>query len=204
MLGSWNVDIQVGKFPQKVASALADLQLVGAMYEPIAYVGSQVVNGTNHAVLAKQVLTTGKDVENVVVMIFNEKDGTVALSGIDRVLEQGGELGGVKIDVKTELDEDAKKAFDDVFGERLGIRVEPRVYLGNQMTKGLTHFIFAETEGVTRNPERNACVIGYNSMTKKVIFSYVLGDHSNVAQLGYAFTWLKKNVALGKPLGEWP
>ena len=36
--------------PQKVATAIAELNLIGAEYAPIAYLGSQLVNGVNHGV----------------------------------------------------------------------------------------------------------------------------------------------------------
>ncbi len=54
-----------------------------------------MVNGTNHAVLAEQTLTVGKDVKNIVVLILNEKGGVITLSRIEHVLEQGGEFGGL-------------------------------------------------------------------------------------------------------------
>ena len=71
--GGWSVNVEVGKMPQKVATAFSKLgDLVGASYTPIAYLGSQVVNGINHAVLAEQTVLTGKDTKNIVVIIFNE------------------------------------------------------------------------------------------------------------------------------------
>ena len=72
MTGSWNVNVVTNGMPQKVATAIGALseKLIGAEYEPIAYLGSQVVNGTNHAVLAKQILTTGRDTTNIVVIVF--------------------------------------------------------------------------------------------------------------------------------------
>ena len=56
MLGSWEVNVVTGGMPQKVATAFGELagSLVGAEYTPIAYLGSQQVNGVNHAVLAEQ------------------------------------------------------------------------------------------------------------------------------------------------------
>ena len=205
MLGSWNVNVTVGKYPQKVASALADLNLVGALYTPIAYIGSQQVNGINHAVLAKQTLTTGKDVNNIVILTLNEKDDKVVLSGIERVVEQGGELGGIKIADDFTVTEEAKDALKAALADRLGIEITPHALLGTQVTKGMNYILFVTTASVTPNPEVEAAVVIVNSLTKNIGFSYVLGGHDNVNQLGYAFTWLmQKNVSLGKPLGEWP
>lgn len=205
MLGSWNVNVTVGKYPQKVASALADLNLVGALYTPIAYIGSQQVNGTNHAVLAKQTLTTGKDVNNIVILTLNEKEDKVVLSGIERIVEQGGELGGIKVADDFTVTEEAKDALKAALADRLGIEVTPYAVLGTQVTKGMNYILFVTTASVTPNPEVEAAVVVVNSLTKNIGFSYVLGGHDNVNQLGYAFTWLmQKNVSLGKPLGEWP
>lgn len=205
MLGSWNVNVTVGKYPQKVASALSDLNLVGALYTPIAYIGSQQVNGTNHAVLAKQTLTTGKDVNNIVILTLNEKEDKVVLSGIERIVEQGGELGGIKIADDFTVTDEAKDTLKAALADRLGIEVTPYALLGTQVTKGMNYILFVTTASVTPNPEVEAAVVVVNSLTKNIGFSYVLGGHDNVNQLGYAFTWLmQKNVSLGKPLGEWP
>ena len=50
MVGNWEINVNVNGMPQKVASAVSKLNttLMGAEYDPIAYLGSQVVNGTNH------------------------------------------------------------------------------------------------------------------------------------------------------------
>ena len=47
-LGGWNIDEMKGvNLPQKVQSAFTEITsgLVGAEYEPVLYVGSQLVNG---------------------------------------------------------------------------------------------------------------------------------------------------------------
>ena len=54
LLGGWNLDEVKGcNLPQKVQSAFTAVtsELVGADYEPIAYLGSQQVNGINYRVL---------------------------------------------------------------------------------------------------------------------------------------------------------
>ena len=80
LVGGWSVDVVVGGMPEKVATAFASLnELAGAEYTPIAYLGSQLVNGVNHAVLAEQLLITGKDTKNVVLVIFNEKESDCTL-----------------------------------------------------------------------------------------------------------------------------
>lgn len=55
MVGNWEVKVAVDAMPQKVATAFGKVfeGFVGAQYTPIAYLGSQIVNGENHAILAE-------------------------------------------------------------------------------------------------------------------------------------------------------
>lgn len=204
MLGSWNVNVTVGKFPQKVASALADLKIVGAEYNPIAYVGSQEVNGVNHAILAEQVLTTGKDTRNIVMLILNEKDDQFVIAGIDRLVEQGAALGGIRIAEDFTVTPEAEQAFKIANEGYVGMRIELKALLGTQLVHGTNYILFVQTVAADRNATVDAAVIVVNDAAKRVGFTYVLAERNDVGALGYAFNWLmKQNVALGKPLGEW-
>ena len=74
ILGGWNIDeMKSVNFPQKAASAFTAITggLVGADYQPVLYVGSQVVNGTNYCILAVQTLTTAEPEKRLVKMIIN-------------------------------------------------------------------------------------------------------------------------------------
>lgn len=206
-LGSWEVNVSVGSMPEKVATAVAKLseQLMGAEYTPIAYLGSQVVNGVNHAVLAEQLLITGKDTKNVVILIFNEKDGAVTLANIERVVESGDGAGGIKVDVDTDLSEEAMKNLDDTLNGLVGINVNAFAVLGTQVVKGINYIYAAEVEPVVVNPEKKVALVVANSLTGELSFTDLLGTKADSLQLGYAFTWLKRqNTSLGAPLGEWP
>lgn len=188
--GSWDIAVEVGKMPQKVASAVTELneKIVGAEYEPIAYIGSQVVNGVNHAILAKQIVVTGRDNENIVVLIFNEKNNGVALVSIERVLEGGAPLGGVNIDVQTDIPEDIEEMFMDAFVPYVGAAVTPYALLGTQVVKG-TNYIFAATlSTVAVEPEEKAMLVTVNPLTQKISMTDMLCD-KHTASLGYSFTW---------------
>lgn len=203
--GGWNVNVSVGSMPEKIATAVGNIEIVGAEYTPIAYLGSQVVNGINHAVLAEQLLTVGKDVKNIVILIFNEKGNDVTLVNIERVVESGGELGGIKIDVKTEIPEDAKAVFDSVFTGFVGSNIVPFALLGTQVTKGANYIFAAEVLPVVENPEKRVALVTVNNLTRQAAFVDLLTSKQNALDLGYAFTWLKtQNTSLGKPLGEFP
>ena len=189
-MGSWDIAVEIGKMPQKVASAFSAVSesLVGAEYEAIAYLGSQVVNGVNHAVLAKQVIVTGRDSENIVVLIFNEKGDDVTLVSIERVLAGGAKLGGVNLNVETDIPEDVEEMFFDAFEGYVGAAVTPFALLGTQVTKG-TDYIFAATlSTVALESEEKALIVTINPMTKKVSMADLLVN-KHEASLGYAFTW---------------
>ena len=189
-LGSWEVNVSVGSMPEKVASAVADLQLDGAEYTPIAYLGSQVVNGINHAVLAEQLLITGKDTKNVVVLIFNEKGMECNLVNIERVVESYDGMGGTVVDVKTEIPEDAQKAFDNVLATFTGSNVKPFALLATQVVKGINYVFAAELDLVTKEPVKKVAIVVINDLLKTVSFTDILKSDLE--------------VSLGKPLGEWP
>lgn len=205
MVGSWKINVAVGSMPQKVASAVSKLSenLVGAEYTPIAYLGSQVVNGTNHAVLAEQVVVTGRDTKNIVMLIFNEKpnDMEATLVNIERVVEGGAPMGGVNVNPMTEIPADAMKEWNTAFEGRVGIKAEPFALLATQVVKG-TNFIFAATvTPVYPDAETTVSIITINTMTGTIAFANPF-ETKQEASLGYAFTWLKNGF--GKPLGEWP
>ena len=146
MTGSWNIDVSVNKFPQKIATAIGELNemMVGAEYTPIAYIGSQIANGTNYAVLAEQLIVTGKDSKNIVILIFNEKPNATNLTlvAIERAVESSAELGGVKVDVKTEMTDEILAFFQKAREGFVGYGFKPFALLGTQVVKG-TNYIYA-------------------------------------------------------------
>lgn len=196
-LGGWKANVITGGMPEAIATAVGKLaeQLVGAEYTPIAYLGSQVVNGINHAVLAEQLLITGRDTKNIVVLIFNEKDKAgelpeVTLVGIERVLEGGSGMGGLEIAATTEIPAEAQEAFDSVMKGFVGSEVKPFAYLGQQVVKGINYVFAAEVTPVYPDAETSIAIVTVNAMVGKINFADLLAS--------------KHQVSLGAPLGEWP
>ena len=189
-VGSWNVNIEMGALPQKIATAFDKLgeELIGAEYTAIAYLGSQVVNGTNHAVLAEQTVLAGKDTKNIVLVIFNEKADVVTLVNIERVVEGGGELGGNDVNVQTDIPDEAKAAFDSSFAGFVGSTVKPVALLATKVTKGTSYVFVAEVAPVVPDPEKKVAIVAVNGMTKDVAFADLLTSKLN-GSLGYAFNW---------------
>ena len=89
ILGGWNIDEMKGcNLPQKVQSAFTAVtsELVGADYMPVLYVGSQVVNGMNYCVLAKQTIITATPENRLVKMIINvDTKGVASLVSVSGI-----------------------------------------------------------------------------------------------------------------------
>ena len=191
-LGGWEVKVS-NNFPQKVASSLSSFneQILGAEYVPISYLGSQVVNGIKHAVLAEQTLLTGRDTKNAVVLVLNEppKAMEVSLASINTIVRGGNGLGAVEIDMTTEIPEDAKAAFDKAFEGFVGSKVEPFAYIGKQVTKGVNYIFACTVTPVTLETQpQTLSLVTVNGLDNKADMKPFFSDTQNNG-LGYAFTW---------------
>ncbi len=92
-LGNFTVIEQKGmtSMPQKAASAWDGAfaeGFTGASYKPIAYIGKQLVKGTNHMFIAEQTLSTANAERHIVTIIINEFDGkyTIVKDSIERII----------------------------------------------------------------------------------------------------------------------
>ncbi len=89
ILGGWNLEEVKGcNLLQKVATDFTAVtsELVGADYEPIAYLGSQQVNGTNYRILCIQRTVVPNAEKKIVKMIINEAPyGSVRLVSVSGV-----------------------------------------------------------------------------------------------------------------------
>ena len=195
--GGWEIAPKHDSMPQKVATAFASVgeTLIGAKYDFVAYLASQTVNGTNHAVLAEQTVMNGEDSKNAVVMVFNEKPGTMDVSLVDihRVVESGGKLGGLAIAMSQEIPEEAEAAFKAATEGTLGVTFKPFAYIGSKVVKGINYLLVAEATAVVKNPVTELVILTVNGMTKTFDVERLMDAPPVIAK-----------GALGAPLGEWP
>ena len=148
--GKWKINVSES-YPQKVATALGQVEggMLGADYEGVLYLGSQLVSGINHAVLAEQTILDGRDTHNAVILIFNERPGYggAAWVGTERLLEDGAPLGGMKVQVTTEIPADVQETWDNAFETYDGGDVKPIAYLGNQLVNGEIYVLLGVING---------------------------------------------------------
>lgn len=204
--GGWVVQPSLN-YPQKVASAVASkLKLFGATYEAIMYLANQTVNGTNHAILAQQTITNGEDVNNAAIIVFNEKPDSMDLSlaSIQVIVENGGPLGGTKVNITTDPSEDLKKIFAKAFEGYVGSSIELQAYIGDKVVKGTEYKFLVTIAATYPNAEKRLAIMSYNPMIKDLKFEPVLDDgltgywtlkaneeEGQDNKLGYSFTWLR-------------
>jgi len=147
----------------------------------------------------KQTLTSGKDVENIVLVILNEKPGdkggeSLSVVEIRTLFSNGGTLGGYTINPQINIPADAKAEFDKHFAGFTGANIEPFALLATQVVNGIA-YVFACTSSLVLSP---ACMERSNSKSVKLVKIYnkfdkiemldVLGDTEK--HLSYSFSWI--------------
>ncbi len=78
LCGGWTItedalSYSTCNLPEMVASAFSQvtMDLVGAKYEPLMYLATQVVNGTNHMILCRETLSDAAHTVKISTIILN-------------------------------------------------------------------------------------------------------------------------------------
>ena len=192
-------------FLQKIATAVSGgIEVVGASYNVVAYLGQQTVNGINHAVLAEQTVLNGKDSKNAAVLVFNEKPNSndVSLIDIRRIVESGGELGGVKVDISFDIPAEVIEATNSALEGWVGADVNFVAYLGQQVKNGIDYILLAELVSIGPEDYTELVILVANDHNKSVRFDKLFED-SDDNQTASSF-YVCNGKKFGVPLGEWP
>jgi len=178
LFGSWEVNIIIGSFPQKIIAAYDKLEetMVGAKYEPIAMLAKQVANGTNYAMLAQQTIITKQPQKNIVVMKFNESDMDCVLYSIEPILIGNNLYGGLKIDPKIghEIDPEFIESFKSTTQGWLGVKLEPVILLATKVVKGIDLTWLCYDAGVTPKDKPDVLLVTTNSVTHSIDYAEIL------------------------------
>ena len=171
--GGWIFQVNMDAMPEKIATAFGELNehMIGAKYKSIAYLGSQVVNGTNYAVLAEQILSDLAGTKNIVLIVFNVAPGALKATVvyIKPVLDGFSQAcGGIKINDEFKVTDEAQKAFDDVTEQFVGLKVEIFAFLATQVTKGINYFYAAKVTPVYPDTESSIDLVIINPMCDSV------------------------------------
>lgn len=196
-LGGWNiVNVPATSLPEALESAVTDLfggKKLGASYVPIWYVGTQLVNGTNHMLICKQTKQV-KDAEtHIVAVVINIPAGDVRgeKASIVEVINDAELIEGTTPDMN--LLENFKKATEKL----LGVDYTPVLFLGQQVVRGTNYSFVAEAKTVRPNAEPYAVVMTINVFQEEALviriepLMFPVAEVQDDGVLGYAFPWLK-------------
>lgn len=160
MTGGWTVseDAPTAELPEdaKAAFDAAMAELVGVEYTPIAYLGTQVVAGTNYGYLCRGTVMSAEPVTNLyVVKVYQDLDGNASVLDIadfsitdytdvgDVTLAAESLAGGwtVPADLAGTLPEDVQTAFDKAAAADTAMTYTPLAYLGSQVVAGSNYAV---------------------------------------------------------------
>ena len=89
LAGGWTLfsDFPAVELPEALRKGFEEnFGLVGASYQPILYLGTQVVAGVNHLVLCRITLVTAEPIVNfALVVIYEDFGGEVTVSSVSNV-----------------------------------------------------------------------------------------------------------------------
>ncbi|MCR5600228.1 MAG: hypothetical protein K6G33_05755 [Ruminococcus sp.] len=194
-VGGWIVtqgDMSIDKHPDALAAFNKAIEgIVGAKYEPLALLATQLVAGKNYCILCKVTLATLEPVVTLKkVIVYADLDGNATITKISDVLggapiscipaNSDAVLGGwevVKGDTSIEVHPDALAALEKAVTGLMGAKYEPTDLVATQIVSGNNYCILCRITPVTLDPkpkfafvyvyedtEKNASVTGIDEI----------------------------------------
>ncbi len=171
LAGGWQVS-ENPEIPEELSELFQDTmaRLMGVSYEPVAFLGSQLVAGKNYCFLARASLVyPGSIPYYTVVSIYEDLQGNTSVLGITDLdiagmsnLAEGGEyipeeipktadellMGGWQADDSAELTEELTDLFERTTGMLLGVDYMPVAHLASQVVAGTRHCFLSQARTV--------------------------------------------------------
>jgi len=168
LLGGWTAaeDFAVGSERQELFDKAME-GLVGVDYEPIAYLASQSVAGTNHAFLCSaRVVRPDAKPYYALVRIYQDLQGGAEILDIQAMAPNGelsedaasGEAlaGGWSV---PESEEDGLAAFAMASERLLGVDYTPVKVLGEQVVSGKNYCVLCQAKAVAPDAKPYYCLV---------------------------------------------
>ena len=180
------VNIPADKLPQEVASAVSAANgnhLLGATYNPLWYVGSQVVNGMNYLFVAEDIRSTKNKDKSIVGLVINVPPGENAIKG------EGAKV--VQVIESEKLAPEVQTAFSTAEKSLIGASYKPVLYIGKQVARGENHYIVCESCVIYPGATPRAVIMGINIFEGKSTIIGIMPIPTGKEQtlFGYAFNW---------------
>lgn len=173
--GGWqiNEDETMAVLPESVQNAFdkACEEYVGMGFTPIAYLGSQVVSGTNYKLLCKgTTVTATPETKLVTVTIYEDLDGNAQITDVldfditalvDETTEENL-MGGWQINTDyavVNLPAEVESPFTEATSQLLGVNYEPLALLASQIVAGTNYAILCHTSTVSDESTEGLAVV---------------------------------------------
>ena len=177
--GGWrNADAPVVTDEVKALLEKATEGLTGANYIPVAYLGSQVVAGTNHAVLCRVSPVIPDAVETyAIVTLYEDTDGNVEISdvedfGTETWLSDEALPGGWAQADSPVVTDEVKAVFEKAVEGLTGVSYTPVALISTQTVAGTNYCFLCEATVVVPDSEPS------------YVLAYVSEDLDGSAELG--------------------
>ena len=174
--GGWSVNTEFAQaeIPEAAQAAFdkAMEDFVGVGYTPVAYLGSQVVAGSNYAFLCTSTTVTAQPVTGLaVVVVYADLAGnavvsdispvTLPVEGEDLTFPEAGMAGGWNVAdaAGPALPEAVQTAFDKAMEGFAGVGYTPVAYLGSQVVAGSNYAVLCKATQVTAQPSTALAVV---------------------------------------------
>ncbi|MBR4915027.1 MAG: hypothetical protein IKZ42_07105 [Clostridiales bacterium] len=153
-------------------------RLVGADFTPVAYLGSQVVAGTNHCFLCKErIVYPGAAPQYSLVYIHENFNNESEIKNIDNIVLPGmsdslpdgtKKLGGWKYTEEAEITPELASVIEKAAQSKLGAKYEPIANIGLQIVSGTNHAVICKVTPVSPDASsKYAMVYVYESLDGK-------------------------------------
>lgn len=139
-------------------------KLVGVKYDPVAYLASQVVSGTNHCFLCKAtVVRPGATPRYTLVYIYEDLKKDCKILKIEDVTlpgtKEGKQLGGFTFAEDSAITPEIASVIDKATASKLGAKYEPVANIGSQVINGTNHVILCKVTAVSPNAAGNYAIV---------------------------------------------
>ena len=160
IVGGWT-PAESPEVPAEVKALLekAAEKLLGAEYEPVALIGSQVVAGTNYQLLCRITPVVPDAVPHyAIVTLYEDPDGNASITDILESQAEGealpGELMGAWENPESpDMTDEAKAALDKALEKLVGADYKPIALLATQLVSGTNYSILCQVTPVVPNAE---------------------------------------------------
>ena len=179
IVGGWTIDelaVSGAQLPDEVKEAFekAMTEYVGMDFKPIAYLGSQVVSGSNYMILCEGTMVTAEPTTELdVVTIYKDLNGNAEitnvapldLGAIENTENANADtqqlMGGwtPQFTGSSEVPAEIKKVFEGALEGLVGVGYEDEVCLATKVVSGIEYAFLTKATTVTAEPASYHAII---------------------------------------------